>query len=61
MFDRGRTHRVSAHHLRIIDHCYEVYDGEGWIEHIGAEEVLVQGDPLAAQTPIEREMPWLSL
>ena len=53
------AHRVSAHHFRIIDHSDEVDDGEGWIEHVGAEEVLVQGDPLAAQTPEWIEMAWL--
>lgn len=32
--DRGWTYWVSAHHFGIIDHCYKVYDGEGWIKHI---------------------------
>ena len=49
------THRVSGNNFRIIDHSYEGDDGEGWIEHIGAEEVLMQGDPLAAQAPVWKE------
>lgn len=39
--DRGCTYWVPAHHFGIIDHCYKVYDGEGWIKHIGTKEVLV--------------------
>lgn len=51
----GWTHRVSAHHLWVVDHRYQVNDGEGGIEHVGAEEVLVEGDPLAAQTPVDEQ------
>lgn len=46
-----QTHRVSVDHIRIVDHCNQVDDGEGGVEHVGAEEVLMEGDPLAAQTP----------
>lgn len=52
IFNRDSTHRVSAHHFRVVDHAYEVDDGKGRIENIGAEEVFVEGDPLAAQTPV---------
>lgn len=52
IFNRDDTHRVPVHHLRVVDHAYEVDDGKGRIENIGAEEVFVEGDPLAAQTPV---------
>lgn len=48
----GCTHWVSPHHFRIIDHSYEVDDGERGVEHVGEEEVLVECDPLAAQAPV---------
>lgn len=52
IYQTHSTHRVSAHQIRVVAHDYEVDDGQGRIENIGAEEVFVEGDPLAAQTPV---------
>lgn len=46
------THRVAGHHCGIVDHSDKVDDGEGRVQHIGAEQVLVEGDSLTAQTPV---------
>lgn len=46
------THRVAGHHFGIVDHSDEVDDGEGRVQHVGAEQVLVEGDSLTAQTPV---------
>lgn len=46
------THRILGHHVWVVDHAHQVDDGDCRVEHVGAEEVLVQGDPLAAQAPV---------
>lgn len=51
------THRVLRHHLRVVDDAHQVDDGDRRVEHVGAEEVLVQGDPLAAEAPAHNTTP----
>lgn len=45
------THRVFLHHLLVVCHRSEPNDGDDRVQHKREEEVFVQRDPLAAQTP----------
>lgn len=51
-----QTHRVPDHDLRFVDHTHQVNDGQGRVEDVGTEQILVEGDPLAAQTPVRTGM-----
>lgn len=45
------THRVFLHHLLVVCHRCEPNDGDDRVQNKRKEEVFVQRDPLAAQTP----------
>lgn len=45
------THRVPADQILIVGHRRQPDDGDDGVENEGDEEVLVQGDSLAAQAP----------
>lgn len=46
------TYWISGHHFGVVDHRYKIDNSEGRIKHVGEEKVLVERDPLAAQTPV---------
>lgn len=49
------THRVFLHHLLVVCHCCQPNDGDDRVQDKRKEEVFVQCDPLAAQTPTGKE------
>lgn len=48
------THRIPANHILIVGHRRQPDDGDDGVEDEGDEEVLVQGDSLATQTPASK-------